>query len=96
MVAGPLTRCVGGWPPFLWANFVELRYGEVLRIPLLQGTSVNKGPSRGTGPRFNKGTPRRVRSRHNIGFVPTTVLAYLQGSIPLATGRSYAYNTSRV
>jgi hypothetical protein len=73
------------------ANFREHPTGEVRRIPLL-GTSVNKGPSRGNGPRFNKGKPRPVRSRH-IGFVPT-LLAYLQGSIPLATGRSCAYNTS--
>jgi hypothetical protein len=29
------------------ANFVELRYGEVRRIPLL-GTWVNKGPLRGS------------------------------------------------
>jgi hypothetical protein len=49
----------------------------LLRIPLPR-TPVNKGPSRGNGPEFNKGTPTRSQ--------PPSVLSllvdYLRGSIP--------------
>ena len=47
-MAVPLTRCVGGWPRFLWANFGERRNRDVFdrytwagEVDVAQSTDTN-------------------------------------------------------